>query len=113
MESIMAQPILVSESTLTDRYQTTIPDTVRKALHLKKKDKICFTIASDGNVLLTRAEVEEDDPVLGEFLAFLANDIVKNPAQIKPLTIDMKTRGDVLIEGVEFDIDSPLLDEDE
>ena len=109
----MAQPILVSESTLTDRYQTTIPDTVRKALHLKKKDKICFTIASDGNVLLSRAEAEKDDPVLGEFLAFLANDIAKSPAQMKPLTTDMKTRGDALIKGVEFDIDSPLLDEDE
>lgn len=109
----MAQPILVSESTLTTRYQTTIPDTVRKALHLKKKDKIRFTIASDGNVLLSRAEVEEDDPVLGEFLAFLANDIAKNPAQMKPLTVDMKARGDALIEGVEFDINSPLPDEDE
>ena len=81
----MVQPILVSESTLTERYQTTIPDTVRKALHLKKKDKICFTIASDGNVLVSRAEVEEDDPVLGKFLAFLANDIAKNPAQMKPI----------------------------
>jgi len=109
----MAQPILVSESTLTNRYQTTIPDTVRKALHLKKKDKICYTIAADGNVLLSRAEVEEDDPVLGEFLAFLANDIAKNPVQMKPLTADMKAKGDALIAGVEFDIDSPLADEDE
>jgi hypothetical protein len=39
----------------------------------KNKDKTCFTIAPDGNVLLSRAEVEEDDPVLGEFLVFLAN----------------------------------------
>ncbi|MFM7907200.1 MAG: type II toxin-antitoxin system PrlF family antitoxin, partial [Microcystis sp.] len=28
------------ESTLTDRYQTTIPDSVRKALGLNKRDKI-------------------------------------------------------------------------
>ncbi len=109
----MTQAILVSESTLTDRYQTTIPDTVRKALQLKKKDKIRFTIGSDGNVLVSRADVEEDDPVLGDFLAFLSNDIAKNPAQMKPLTADMKIRGDELIAGVEFDIDSPLLDEGE
>ncbi|NBD32458.1 MAG: regulator, partial [Cyanobacteria bacterium] len=29
-----------SESTLTNRYQTTIPEPVRKALGLKKRDKI-------------------------------------------------------------------------
>ena len=34
-ESVMANPILVSESTLTDRYQTTVPGPVRKALHLQ------------------------------------------------------------------------------
>ena len=28
------------ESTLTDKYQTTIPDPIRKALNLKKRDKI-------------------------------------------------------------------------
>lgn len=28
------------ESTLTDRYQTTVPETVRRALQLHKRDKI-------------------------------------------------------------------------
>ena len=28
------------ESTLTDRYQTTVPETVRRALRLGKRDKI-------------------------------------------------------------------------
>ena len=28
------------ESTLTDRYQTTVPQTVRRALRLGKRDKI-------------------------------------------------------------------------
>ena len=35
----MANALLVSESTLTDRYQTTVPDAVRKALHLNKREK--------------------------------------------------------------------------
>lgn len=109
----MAQSILVSESTLTDRYQTTVPDIVRKALQLKKKDKIQFTIASDGKVSLSRVVTEEDDPVLGEFLAFMAKDMTDNPQHIKPLTVDMKAKGDALITGVEFDINEPLSDEDE
>lgn len=110
---MMSQSILTSESTLTDRYQTTIPDTVRKALHLNKKDKIRFTIDADGNVLLSRAEKEEDDPVLAEFLNFMANDIAQNPQNIQPFTAQMQAEGDELVKGVEFDMNSPLLDEDE
>jgi antitoxin PrlF len=40
-----------AESTLTDRYQTTIPDPVRKALHLNKRDKIHYTIQPNGQVI--------------------------------------------------------------
>ena len=32
------------ESTLTDRYQTTVPETVRRALRLGKRDKIHYSI---------------------------------------------------------------------
>ncbi len=30
------------ESTLTDRYQTTVPETVRRALKLGKRFKVCW-----------------------------------------------------------------------
>ena len=43
------------ESTLTDRYQTTVPDAVRRALKLGKRDKIRYLVRSDGRVVLTRA----------------------------------------------------------
>jgi antitoxin PrlF len=33
---------LEAESTLTDRYQTTVPETVRRALRLRKRDKIQY-----------------------------------------------------------------------
>jgi antitoxin PrlF len=53
------------ESTLTDRYQTTVPETVRRALKLGKRDKIHYTIRPSGEVVLTRAEASDvDDPVL-------------------------------------------------
>ena len=38
----MAQVALETESTLTDRFQTTVPSSVRQALHLEKKDKIKY-----------------------------------------------------------------------
>ena len=43
------------ESTLTDRYQTTVPNAVRHALKLGKRDKICYLIQPDGGVILARA----------------------------------------------------------
>ena len=68
------------ESTLTDRYQTTVPETVRRVLRLGKRDKIHYTIRPGGEVLLTRAAVaEENDAVLGQFLGFLARDIASHP----------------------------------
>jgi antitoxin PrlF len=57
--------ILQAESTLTDRYQTTIPDIVRKTLGLSKRDKIAYVIKSDGTVTITRSEVTEDDLNIG------------------------------------------------
>jgi antitoxin PrlF len=72
--------ILQAESTLTDRYQTTIPETIREVLHLHKRDKISYVIADNGEVLITKADNE--DPVLGHFLSFLASDIKTNPSHI-------------------------------
>lgn len=46
---------LEAESTLTDRYQTTVPESVRRALRLGKRDKIHYAIQPGGEVILTRA----------------------------------------------------------
>lgn len=102
-----------AESTLTDRYQTTVPENVRKALRLKKRDKIHYTIEPNGQVTMSRAEQEEDDPVLEEFLNFLALDMSKNPQNIKAISSDLLKRTQSLVADVEFDIDAPLSDEDE
>ncbi len=60
--------IIEVESTLTDRYQTTVPETVRLALNLRKRDKLRYSIRPDGAVVITRVdETESHDPVLGNF----------------------------------------------
>ena len=59
------------ESTLTDRYQTTVPETVRRALHLGKRDKILYSIRESGEVVLSRSGgTEDEDPALVTFLSF-------------------------------------------
>jgi antitoxin PrlF len=102
-----------SESTLTDRYQTTIPDPIRKALGLNKRDKICYTIESDGRVVISRADQTDSDPIIGQFLNFLAQDIEKNPQHVKVLSTALVSRVQALVADIEIDLDATLTDEDE
>jgi len=102
------------ESTLTDRYQTTVPETVRRALRLGKRDKIHYTIRPNGEVVLTRASANDnDDPVLKEFLSFLATDIAKNPDRVQSIDRKLLERLQSLVGDVEVDLDAPLSAEDE
>ncbi len=108
--------IIDVESTLTDRYQTTVPETVRRALRLRKRDKIHFTIRPGGEVVLTRVErpaVEEADPVLESFLALLANDLAACPERIKVLGVNFAERIQSLVADVEVDLDAELPEADE
>ena len=102
-----------AESTLTDRYQTTVPDIVRKTLGLNKRDKIAYVINSDGTVSITRSPTSEDDPILDKFLDFLTKDIEQNPQHIQPVTSATKDRIQSLVADVDIDLDAPLSDEDE
>lgn len=97
------------ESTLTDRYQTTVPETVRRALQLGKRDKIHYTIRPGGEVVLSRAEPSEGyDPVLGQFLDFLARDIASHPERLQAIDASFVQRLQSLTGGIEVDIDASL-----
>lgn len=102
-----------AESTLTDRYQTTVPSEVRKALGLGKRDKICYTIKPDGQVIITRADQSEEDPSLKQFLSFLERDISNNPQQIRAVSLELVNRARSLVSDVDFDLDALSTDEDE
>ena len=102
------------ESTLTDRYQTTVPQTVRRALRLGKRDKIHYTIRPGGEVVLTRARASDgDDPVLGQFLGFLARDIASHPERLQAMDEGLVQRLQSLVGHAEVDLDAPLSADDE
>lgn len=106
--------VLEAESTLTERYQTTVPETVRRALRLGKRDKIRFTIRPDGDVVLTRATMTtSEDPVLGHFLNFLANDMATHPERLAAIDTGLVQRIQTLVGDLEVDMDAALLEEDE
>ena len=103
-----------TESTLTDRYQTTVPGPVRMALHLQKREKIRYTILPDGKVLLSRADGDETgDPVLESFLKFLANDIQTKPQGLQALSPELLSRIRRLVGDIEVDLDAPLSDDED
>lgn len=102
------------ESTLTDRYQTTVPEMVRRSLRLGKRDKVHYSIRPNGEVVLSRAEVSEtDDPVLGQFLGFLSRDIAEHPERLQALDASFVQRMQSLTTGIEVDLDAPLSADDE
>ena len=102
--------ILQTESTLTDRYQTTIPEPVREVLRLGKRDKITYVIEESGKVMISRTS--EDDPVLTQFLSFLVNDIKNNPSHVHSVSSALLERARSLVSDVEVDLDAPLSEQD-
>jgi antitoxin PrlF len=101
-------------STLTDRYQTTVPSSVRKRLGLNKGDKLRYLSDAQGRVYLENAETEHRDPALAPFLDLLERDIAQNPAKLAPLDPELMARIRALTDGVELgDIDAPLSPDDD
>jgi len=106
--------VLEAESMLTERYQTTVPETVRRALRLGKRDKIRFTIRPDGDVVLTRAVVPtSEDSVMGHFLNFLANDMTAHPERLAAIYPGLVQRIHSLVGVMDVDLDTALTAEDE
>jgi antitoxin PrlF len=105
---------LQAESTLTDRYQTTVPETVRRALRLGKRDKIHYTIRPGGEVMLSRAgPAEGEDPVLGQFLGFLAQDMNAHPERLQAVDAGLVRRLRTLVGRMHVDLDAALPADDE
>ena len=97
------------ESTLTDKYQTTIPDSIRKALNLKKRDKIRFALKSDGTVTLTRAApAGNDEPPITQFLQLLAEEMAAHPERIRALSPALVKRARALTKGIKVKLDTTL-----
>ena len=100
------------ESALTDRYQTTVPHDVRRALKLGKRDRIRYLVQSNGDVVMQRAG-SADDPVLGAFLDFLAGNIGDHPGQVRAVDGGLARRMRTLAKDVKVNLEAALDPADE
>lgn len=90
-------PVLEAESTLTDRYQTTVPRAVRRALGLGKRDRIHYAIRPGGQVVLTRVDpADPADPALAVALRRLAQHLATHPEQALALDAEVVARIEAL-----------------
>ncbi|ORM68065.1 type II toxin-antitoxin system PrlF family antitoxin [Pantoea rwandensis] len=104
---------LRATSKLTARSQTTIPASVRDAMNLQPGENIEYAVLPGGQVLMSRQEsASEDDPVIVDFLNFLAEDMRNNPANLKPLDRTLIARAASLTTDVDVDLDAPLTDDE-
>jgi hypothetical protein len=65
-----------------------------------------------GSAQMTRV-AESDDPVLGQFLDFLAEDMAAHPAQLQALDDGLQARIIALLGPMEVDLEAPLATDDE
>jgi len=73
-------------------------------------------IRPSGEVLMTRSASTEgcevDDPVLGQFLSFLARDIASHPERLQAVDAGLVERLQSLVGGIEVDLDAALSADD-
>ena len=101
------------DSTLTDRYQTTVPASVRRALKLMRRDRIHYMIRPDGEMVLNRTRDESShDPVMVSVLACLERDLQEHPENIRPVTASTFAEAEHLTAGIEVDLDEELPEDD-
>ncbi|ATE58721.1 type II toxin-antitoxin system PrlF family antitoxin [Thauera sinica] len=62
-------------ATLTSKGQITLPKPIRQALGVDAGGKVVFELREDGQIVVSRAEAEHEDPAIGAFLDLLAKDI--------------------------------------
>lgn len=95
-------------SKLTARSQTTLPRAVRTVLGLDAGARIGYVIEG-GNVRLVNASaLENEDPVLENFLTFLGRDMAEHPERIAAFPKSLLRRAREATEGVAIDHDAPL-----
>lgn len=96
------------QSSLTERFQTTIPKGVREALGLRRGDTLAYELRGAEVVVRRHSEQGSDDPALTGLLDLLERDLAAHPDRIQRVPDAFVQRGRELVDGVEIDLDAAL-----
>ncbi|TWB18929.1 antitoxin PrlF [Nitrospirillum bahiense] len=96
------------QSSVTERFQTTIPKGVREALGLRRGDTLAYEVRGEEVIVRRQPEQQSDDPVLTGFLDLLERDIAAHPERLQRVPEALVQRSRELVEGVEIDLDAAL-----
>jgi antitoxin PrlF len=80
-------PDIHETATLTSKGQITLPKSIRQVLGVETGGKVAFDLRG-GEVIVTRAEADHEDPAIGAFLGLLEADI-RAGRQVQPLPEDL------------------------
>ena len=67
--------IMQEVATMTAKGQITLPKSVRQALGVDVGAKVAFELHEDGQIVVSRADTEHENPAIASFLDLLAGDI--------------------------------------
>ena len=62
-------------ATVTAKGRIALPKSIRRALGVNVGARVAFELHEDGQVVVSRADAEHEDPAIGAFLDLLAADI--------------------------------------
>lgn len=62
-------------ATVTAKGQITLPKSIRQILGVDVGAKVAFELNESGQMVVSRADTEHEDPAIGAFLVLLADDI--------------------------------------
>ena len=82
--------IIHEVATMTAKGQITVPKPIRQALGADVGTKVTFELHENGQVVVSRADAEHEDPAIGAFLDLLARDEFWCPhivAIVRPLML--------------------------
>ena len=93
--------IIHEVATMTAKGQITVPKPIRQALGVDAGTKVTFELHEDGQVSVSRADAEHEDPAIGAFLDLLERDIEAGRL-IEQLPDGLARR---LLEDADLDVD--------
>jgi antitoxin PrlF len=99
--------IVQERSRITAKGQTTVPKAVRQALGVSYGGEIAFVVDEQG-VSVRRVETDEADPVIGAFLGFLEQDMLRHPGNVVAFPAGLAERMTTLAEHIAINSDQEI-----